>query len=102
MKYRSASTFDRDFARLPSDHRQMFLKILREHFLPAIAAGSFTGMPPWPKRLRVHQLAGGLYSITWSFSCPDGRATFHLERTDDGETVLVWRRVGTHDIYDRP
>ncbi|MFD7157271.1 hypothetical protein ACFV9C_21920 [Kribbella sp. NPDC059898] len=102
MKYRTASTFDRDLARLPGDHRQMFLKILGEHFLPAIAAGSFTGAPPWPKRLRVHQLAGGIYSITWSFTGPDGRATFHLDRTDDGETILVWRRIGTHDVYDRP
>ncbi|WP_427893913.1 hypothetical protein ACQHIV_12660 [Kribbella sp. GL6] len=102
MKYRTASTFDRDLAGLPGDHRQMFLKILGEHFLPAIAAGSFTGTPPWPKRLRVHQLAGGIYSITWSFTGPDGRATFHLERTDDGETILVWRRIGTHDVYDRP
>ncbi|MDX2971324.1 hypothetical protein PWY87_02795 [Kribbella solani] len=102
MKYRTASTFDRDFARLPRDHRHMYLKILGEHFLPAIAAGSFTGTPPWPKRLRVHQLAGGIYSITWSFAGPDGRATFHLERPDQGDTILVWRRIGTHDIYDRP
>ncbi len=102
MKYRTAVAFDRDLTKLLSDHRQMFLKILREHFLPAIDAGSFTGVPPWPKRLRVHQIAGGILSITWSFTGPDGRATFHLERTDDGETILVWRRIGTHDIYDRP
>jgi hypothetical protein len=50
----------------------MFLKVLREYFLPAIDAGSFTG--------------------------PDGRATFHLDRDETGHTVLVWRRIGTHDI----
>jgi hypothetical protein len=102
VKFRTATTFDRDLARLPADPRQMFLKILREHFLPAIDAGSFTGVPPWPKRLRVHQIVAGIYSITWSFTGPDGRATFHLERTDAGETILIWRRIGTHDIYDSP
>ncbi len=101
MKYRTAGAFDRDFASLPVEHRTLFLAILKDHFLPAIAAGSFTGTPPWPKRLRIHQLAGGVHSITWSFAGPDGRATFHLEREDD-ETFLVWRRIGTHAIYDRP
>jgi mRNA-degrading endonuclease YafQ of YafQ-DinJ toxin-antitoxin module len=102
VKYRTTGSFDRDFARLPTEHQQMFLKVLREHFLPAIGAGSFTGVPPWPKRLRVHQLVGGVYSITWNFTGPDGRATFGLDRDQNGDTVLVWRRIGTHDIYDRP
>ena len=101
MRYRTAGAFDRDFKQLPVEHRQLFLTALREHFLPAIEAGSFTGTPPWPKRLRVHQLAGGVYSITWSFTGPDGRATFHLER-EGAETILVWRRIGTHDIYHNP
>jgi mRNA-degrading endonuclease YafQ of YafQ-DinJ toxin-antitoxin module len=102
VKYRTTGAFDRDFARLPTEHQQMLLKVLREHFLPAIDAGSFTGVPPWPKRLRVHQLVGSVYSITWYFTGPDGRATFHLDRDETGHTVLVWRRIGTHTIYDRP
>lgn len=103
MKYRTYSSFDLDYGRLPREHRQMFRKAIQERLLPAIAAGSFTGFPPWPARLRVHQLAGGaIYSITWSFTGPDGRATFHLEQDDAGEPVLAWRRIGTHDIYRRP
>jgi mRNA-degrading endonuclease YafQ of YafQ-DinJ toxin-antitoxin module len=102
VKYRTTGSFDRDFARLPTEHQQMLLKVLREHFLPAIDAGSFTGVPPWPKRLRVHQLVGSVYSITWNFTGPDGRATFGLDRDQTGDTVLVWRQIGTHDIYDRP
>ena len=102
MKYRTTGSFDRDFARLPAEHQQMFLKVLRVRFLPAIDAGSFTGVPPWPKRLRVHQLVGSVYSITWNFTGPDGCATFGLDRDQTGDTVLVWRQIGTHDIYDRP
>lgn len=102
MKYVTTESFDRDFQKLAPEHRTMFRTTLREDLLPAIAAGSFTGTPPWPKRLRVHQVAGGIYSITWSFAGPDGRATFHLGRNSEGETVLYWRRIGNHSIYNRP
>lgn len=103
MKYSTLSAFDRDYARLPREHRDMFRTILRDHFLPAINDGAFTGTPPWPTRLRVHRLTDtAIYSITWNFTGPDGRATFHLDTGEDGEPVLVWRRIGTHDIYNRP
>jgi hypothetical protein len=102
VKYRTTAAFDRDFARLPREHRAMFLTTLREHFLPAITDGAFSGMSPWPRRLRIHRLTGsGLYSLTWSFSSPDGRATLDLQDAGD-EPILVWRRIGNHDIYDRP
>lgn len=103
MKYRTLDSFRRDLARLPLLHQQMFMKALREHFLPAIDAGSFTGVPPWPTRLRVHRLSNSdVYTITWSFSSPDGRATFHLDKNDSGEPLLVWRRIGDHGIYREP
>jgi hypothetical protein len=103
MRFRKLPSFARDFDRLPREHQQMFRKIIREHFLPAVDAGSFTGRPPWPTRLRIHRIADtSIYSMTWSFSGPDGRATFHLERGEDEKPRLVWRRIGTHEIYDRP
>lgn len=104
MKFDTLSSFDRDFARLHSEHQQMFKKVIREHFLPAIAAGSFTGEPPWPARLRIHKLANtsSIYSLTWSFAGPDGRTTFHVETDAGGAPVLVWRRIGHHDIYGHP
>jgi hypothetical protein len=103
MRFRTYRSFDRDFAKLPAEHRKAFEEALRRHFLPAVAAGSFTGQPPWPPRLRIHQLDGSsIYSLTWSFAGPDGRATFHLEKDDSGEPLLVWRRIGNHAIDDRP
>jgi len=103
MKYRRAASFDHDFSGLADDHRRMFLRVLREHFLPAVVAGAFTGSPPWPRRLRIHRLTNSaIYSLTWNFSSPDGRATFHLERTVDNDPLLVWRRIGDHSIYQRP
>lgn len=104
MKYRSTTAFDRDFARLPPEHRAQFQAALREHFLPPIAAGAFTGSSPWPRRLRIHRLTeSAIYSLTWNFAAPDGRATFHLDTAADGaDPVLVWRRIGDHAIYARP
>ncbi len=55
------------------------------------------------RRLRVHRLSNSeIYSLTWNFSSPDGRATFHLDKTSDGEPILVWRRIGDHGIYRQP
>ncbi|MGH3305742.1 MAG: hypothetical protein ACRDOK_29575 [Streptosporangiaceae bacterium] len=103
MKYRSAESFRSDFRRLPGDHRKLFLDATGEHFLPAIEAGSCTGTPPWPKLLRIHRLSNTeIYSLTWNFAAPDGRATCHLDKTGEGEPVLVWRRIGDHSICQRP
>jgi hypothetical protein len=103
VKYRSLDSFRNDFRRLPGEHQRMFREALREFFLPAIEAGSFTGAPPWPRRLRIHRLSNTeIYSITWNFAAPDGRATFHLDKTEEGEPMVVWRRIGDHGIYDRP
>ncbi len=103
MKYRSADSFRHDFRRLPSEHQRLFQEAVRKYFLPAVAAGSFGGSPPWPARLRIHRLANTeIYSLTWNFASPGGRATFHLDKTENGDPVLVWRRIDDHAIYDRP
>jgi hypothetical protein len=103
VKYRRLASFDRDFSRLPREHRGLFLHVLREHFLRAISAGALTGSPSWPRRLRIHRLTNsGIYSLTWNFSSPDGRATFHLESTENDGPILVWRRIGDHSIYQDP
>ncbi len=103
MKYRSAESFRNDFRRLPAEHQRMFQQVLRKHFLPAVAAGSFAGSPPRPARLRIHRLANTeIYSLTWNFASPDGGATFHLDKTEHEDPVLVWRCIGDHGIDDRP
>jgi hypothetical protein len=103
VKYRTLESFSNDFRRLPVGHQQVFLQVLREFFLPAIEAGSFSGTPPWPRRLRIHRINNTeIYSLTWNFAPPDGRATFHLDKMDEGEPLLVWRRVGDHAIYRNP
>ncbi|WP_182877183.1 hypothetical protein [Microbispora sp. H10670] len=98
MRFERTAAFLRDVARLPPEQYALFREAVFKHFLPAIEQGAHTGRVPWPSRLRVHKL----YSMTWNFASPDGRATFEFGTADDGEPLLVWRRVGDHSIYDRP
>lgn len=67
-----------------------------------LAAGS-TDRPKWPASLRIKgvQAAPGVWEVTWSFSGPDGRATFEYVDAD-GELAIRWRRIGGHDILRSP
>ncbi|GAA1761909.1 hypothetical protein [Streptomonospora arabica] len=103
MKFRTSSAFDRQLLRLPEQQQRLFRRAVYEHFLPALKAGALSGDPPWPLRLRIHRLhQHEIYTLTWNFSGPDGRATFHFEKDEKGDTVLVWRRIGDHSIYKDP
>jgi hypothetical protein len=42
-----------------------------------------------------------VWEVTWSFSGPDGRATF--EYFEAGTTQGIrWRRIGGHEIFAKP
>ena len=61
----------------------------------------------FPARFRVGPItnAKGLFEITWSFSRPDGRATWQWSQVEvDGEMKpsVLWRRIGLHDIFRNP
>jgi len=98
VKYRTTGSFDNALAKLPREHRALFLAAVTEHLLPALTAGAHRGEAPWPRRLRVHMIAEA-YSLTWSFAGPDGRALFVIERIEADEPMLVWIAIGYHDIY---
>jgi len=103
VKDRSFYSFRNNLGRLPAGDQRLLVQLLPLYFLPAIDAGSFSGSPPWPKRLRVLRLSNTeIYSLTWNFASPDGRATFHLDKGEDGKAMVVWRRIGDHGAYDRP
>jgi len=97
VKYTRTAGFLSDLRRLPEEHRKLFAQAVHDVLRPALEAGAHTGAVPWPKALRIHRI-GSDYSMTWSFAGPDGRALFRLAEIT-GEPVLVWLRVGNHDIY---
>jgi hypothetical protein len=99
VRYHTTAGFDSSFAKLPREHRRLFTDAVRTHLFPALAAGSHRGVAPWPTRLRIHRI-GGVYSLTWNFSGPDGRAPFTVGPDTDGEPILTWLAIGYHDIYE--
>ena len=87
--------FRRDFAGLTPAQKVAF-RAAAAKFVNDLASGSFRpGL-----RVRGVQGATGVFEMTWA---DDGRATFEYgTAVRDGETHIVWRRIGTHEIFARP
>ena len=103
MKFETTPSFDGDVRRLKPAHLAEFRTVLREKFIPACDAFAKDPSTPWPASLRVKSMraAPGILEMTWSFSSPDGRATFEIITVDD-EPRIRWRRVGDHDVFRNP
>lgn len=94
--YERADRFKSDYSKLTSVEKARFTEKITEQFVPAVASGQF------PSGLRVKGVQGadGVFEMTWA---PDGRATFEYgEEKSPGETHIVWRRVGGHEIFGTP
>lgn len=94
--YEWAEAFGRDLKRLTPEQRAAFAAAVAL-FVADLRAGK-----GFRKNLRVKKMQGhpDIFEMTWA---PDGRATWQYgseQRT--GEPHIVWRRVGTHQIFSRP
>lgn len=103
MKHEELHSFARDWVGLSAAERARFLEVLRRDFQPACERYRKDPAVPWPRGLRVKRVQGmpGVWEMTWSFTGPDGRATFEWIDVD-GELAIRWRRIGGHDIFGRP
>ena len=87
--------FLREYERLTREQRKAFLD----------AVGAFVsglGAQEFDPKLRVKRVRGqrGVWELTWA---PDGRATFEYgEQVRPGDPHIIWRRVGSHDIFRQP
>ena len=87
--------FERDYAGLSVENRSRFKTAVRQ-FVADLSGGKFR------KSLRVRGVQGArnVFEMTWA---PDGRATFEYgEEQVEGEPHVIWRRVGTHDVFASP
>ena len=87
--------FRNEFRRLSAAQQAAFLLAVSQFVADLARDGTFR------KGLRVKAVRGatGVFEMTWA---DDGRATFHYgEERRPGEPHIVWRRVGTHAIFDR-
>ncbi len=103
MKYERADSFKRDYRNLPESEQEEFREVVLEHFNPALDQHVEDPGQPWPKRLRIKRVQGasGIWEMTWSFTDPDGRATWEWATIDD-QPAIRWRRVGNHSIFSDP
>jgi hypothetical protein len=69
LRYRTTAGFDAALAKLPREHRKLFIDAVRGHLIRALAAGAHRGTAPWPPRLRIHKI-GKVYSLTWVSPAP--------------------------------
>ena len=102
MKYVVLDSFKADYQRLSDPERGLFKKGLAT-FVAACDRYAADPATPWPASLRVKSVerAPGILEMTWSFSGPDGRATFEWIQLD-GALALRWRRIGLHRILRAP
>lgn len=102
MKYRAEASFHADYKRLNEQQRQLFRDAVRQ-LNDAYERRGECPLPRWPAALRIKAIRGvpGVWELTWSFSGPDGRATFEFIEIY-GELAIKWRRIGDHRIFQEP
>lgn len=102
MKFEVTASFKGDWSRLSDNERRLFRDVLPtfNEACDRIAADAATR---FPASLRVKDIenAPGILEMTWSFSGPDGRATFEWVTIEDTRGVR-WRRIGGHAIFKKP
>jgi hypothetical protein len=107
VRYERTESFKADYRRLSDEDKQRFRQAVRsfnegcERFVGTQHPSS------WPAKLRVKAVhaAPGVWEMTWSFTGPDGRATWEWTVVDDirgPQPAVRWRRVGDHRILKDP
>lgn len=95
--YEFPAAFYREFRKLPLSMQARFLDAV-ERLVDALRRNP----PDYPPALRVKRVQGhpGVWELSFA---ADGRATFEFgEAEREGEPHVIWRRIGSHDVLDRP
>jgi len=94
--YEWVRRFRRDFMDLTPEQQRLFLQAVVQFVEDLAEAKGFR------KGLRVKGVQGapGVFEMTWA---NDGRATFEYgPPLVEGQSHIIWRRVGTHVIFTAP
>jgi hypothetical protein len=94
--YAWLARFGKDFDALNQEQQALFLLAVAQFIEDLQRRSGFR------KGLRVKGIKGasGLFEMSWA---DDGRATFEYgESKVPNEPYVVWRRVGTREIFDLP
>lgn len=96
--------FWNDYNRM-SGHDQALFKQARDEFIRVLRewqnAGR-PGVPRFPKSLGIRPMVHrrGVMELAWA---PDGRCTWQYSTPQrPGRLHIIWRRIGSHEIYKDP
>lgn len=107
MKYVRTDSFKADYRRLSDAEKDLFRNAVRDFNHGCDEFVRTRDPSAWPASLRVKAVRGapGVWEMTWSFSGPDGRATWEWTTVagDEGvQPAVQWRRIGDHRIFKAP
>lgn len=94
--YEAEPRFSREYARLTPGQQKRFRTAVSD-MIEDIRAGR-----PFRPGLRVKrvQATADVWEMTWA---PDGRATWQYgPEVIPGQPHIIWRRIGTHDVFRTP
>lgn len=98
--------FMREWHALTYAEHARFAQAWRQISASLDTTGQLPGPPLVDKltqtRRRNSPAAQVIYEVRWDNSNAHKRATFHLEQDTQGRPVVVWRRIGDHNIYTNP
>jgi hypothetical protein len=96
-RYSRTDQFLKDWADLDPADKTRFKTVVRERFVPDLDSGR--GFRPG---LRVKRVEGTAEVWEMTFA-PDGRATWqYAPDSQPNYPHVVWRRIGTHDVFRSP
>ncbi|WP_326829640.1 hypothetical protein OIE13_05725 [Streptosporangium sp. NBC_01810] len=98
--FMTTTRFEKDYALLDPSDKDRFKRTVKEQFVPDLIDLPRGGRFRPGLRVKGIQGASGILEMTWA---PDGRATFEFGPPERGnEPHIIWRRVGTHDVFRSP
>ncbi|MGA8014566.1 MAG: hypothetical protein WCB85_01450 [Candidatus Dormiibacterota bacterium] len=108
MRFELTEPFRADYRRLSEGEREKFRGAARAFNAACDRFVETRDASAWPAELRVRAVvnAPGVFEMTWSFTGPDGRATWEWTAVTDPNgrrwPAVRWRRLGGHRIFREP
>ena len=94
--HEETDVFRRDFNSLGVDDMRAFRAAVKDFFADLRSRHFRQGL-----RVKGINGAPGIFEMSWARG--DGRATFQYgHAVKPGETHIIWRRVGRHEIFKQP
>jgi mRNA-degrading endonuclease YafQ of YafQ-DinJ toxin-antitoxin module len=95
MLFRRTREFEDDFERLPRDNQDDIKAAFTS------VSNALEGNEDLYKKFKIKKMRG--HPNVWEGHIKYNLCfTFHIAKGENGEKICFFRRIGTHDIYNKP